>query len=304
MTLEEDEQRAFERLLEAARNESPARDLGDRVLDHIAYRSRLEGTSKRPRRSNRRIWLGATVALAAGGALLFAMRTPNREPNIVPEEAGRASLAAPASSPSGSASPVAPLDPCLAAARAAGQDPLIDNFEDGDDAISPLEGRSGFWRWAREIDAPGTAPALMPVPRPDASHGNRLAQHVKGGRLSDWGATVEFNFRPGCYDASKYVGVSFQARGPGRIYVAPREVSVIPSAEGGTCDHDCYNPHVTKVDLEGTWRAYRVPWSELRQRGIGKPMLDPKRLHSIAFMIRAEDTPYDVWIDDLRFIDH
>ena len=129
-----------------------------------------------------------------------------------------------------------------------------------------------------------------------------MAQHVKGGQLLDWGATVEFDFRPACYDASKYVGVSFQARGPGRVYVAPRERSVIPIAEGGSCEADCYNPHVAKIELESVWRTYQVRWSELRQRGIGKPALDARHLHSLAFLIRPEDTPYDVWLDDLRFL--
>jgi hypothetical protein len=194
------------------------------------------------------------------------------------------------------------VDPCLSLATGSGTEPSIDDFEDGDDAIRPLEGRAGFWRWAREIDAPGTAPALIPVPRPDATRANRLAQHVKGGQLMDWGATVEFDFRPACYDASKYVGVSFQARGPGRVYFGARERSVIPIAEGGSCETDCHNPHVAKVELESAWRTYQVRWTELRQRGIGKPALDPRRLHSLALLIRAEDTPYDVWVDDVRFL--
>ncbi len=79
---------------------------------------------------------------------------------------------------------------------------MIDDFEDGDDAVSALEQRVGFWRWVREIDAPGTAPALMPVARPEALPENRLALHAKGGRLWDWGAVIEATFRPACYDAS------------------------------------------------------------------------------------------------------
>lgn len=303
MTREEDELYDFERLLDAARNESPTADLGERVLDQLSYRARLARAAKPRQRVSPQVWIGAALSIAAGAALLFAMRTPNRELSIVPEGTRHSSSPVPTISAPGSPAQPAPIDPCLAGHRAAGGDPLIDDFEDGDDAVLPLEGRAGFWRWAREIDAPGTAPALMPLPRPGASRANRLAQHVKGAQLEDWGATIQFNFLPGCYDASNYGGLSFQARGPGRIYVSPREVSVIPIADGGTCVSDCYNPHVTKVDLDGTWRSFRVHWSELRQRGMGKPALDPRRLHGIAFMIRAEDTPYDVWLDDVRFID-
>jgi hypothetical protein len=118
----------------------------------------------------------------------------------------------------------------------------------------------------------------------------------------DWGATVEFDFRPACYDASNYGGVSFQARGPGRIYFAARERSVIPIAEGGSCEADCHNPHVAKVELDAAWRTYQFRWSELRQRGASSSPLDTRRLHSLAFLIRPEDTPYDVWLDDVRFL--
>jgi hypothetical protein len=307
MTSNDDERSALEGLLDAARKEAPPAELGERVLEQLAYRARLArlaGSSQRT--SGYRAAAGALVLLAASVLLLLFALKPRVDTPIAAERAASANKpSSPATAPTAQALPAPVLDdPCLSNVAAAGNEPLIDDFEDGDDAIRPLEGRAGFWRWAREIDAPGTAPALIPVPRPDATRANRLAQHVKGGLLVDWGATVEFNFRPACYDASKYVGVSFQARGPGRIYFAPRERAVIPVAEGGSCQADCYNPHVAKVDLENTWRTYQLRWSDLRQRGIGKPALDPRHLHSLAFMIRPEDTPYDVWVDDLRFLQH
>jgi hypothetical protein len=306
MTISDDEERqAFERLLDAARDEAPPPELGERVLQQIAYRARLERIAVVPRRRSYRAAGAALVLLAAGVLLVILTRRPAADLQIAAEyaaSAGKAS-AAPASAKPPLLEPAPRADaPCLSRAPVAGTEPLIDDFEDGDDELRPLEGRVGFWRWAREIDAPGTAPALIPVPRSDATRANRLALHVKGGQLVDWGATVEFDFRPACYDASKYVGVSFQARGPGRIYLAPRERSVIPIAEGGSCEVDCHNPHVIKIELEPAWRTYQVRWTELRQRGIGKPALDASRLHSLAFLIRPEDTPYDVWLDDLRFL--
>ena len=304
MTNFDDERRAFERVLEAAREEAPPPELGERILEQIAYRSRLEQIAVLPPRRGYRAAAWSLAVLAASVLLVVLTRKPTADLPISAEQtpAGKAS-GAPAAALASALKPAPPReDPCLTTVPANGSEPLIDDFEDGDDAIRPLEGRVGFWRWAREIDAPGSAPALIPVPRPDATRGNRLAQHVKGGQLSDWGATVEFDFRPACYDASKYAGVSFQARGPGRIYLAPRERSVIPIAEGGSCEADCHNPHVLKIDLEAGWRTYQVRWTELRQRGIGKPALDARRLHSLAFLIRPEDTPYDVWVDDLRFL--
>jgi hypothetical protein len=155
----------------------------------------------------------------------------------------------------------------------------------------------------RDTDAPGTAPALLPVPRPGKTAKNQLALHVKGERLREWGATVEFVFTSKCYDASAYAGISFEAQGSTRIYLAPREVRVMPVAEGGTCEEDCHNNHVAQIELEPQWKRYEVRFDEVDQRGYEKPPLDPKRLHSIAFLIKPEDTPYDVWLDDVRFIE-
>jgi len=306
---DDDERRAFERILEAAREEAPPPELGQRVLEQIAYRTRLERVAVVPRRRGYFAAAAAVTLLAAGVLLVVFSRAPSVDLPIAAEHApsdGKASALAAGAKAAPSAHEAVPLanDPCQGARAAAGNEPAIDDFEDGDDEVRPFEGRTGFWRWAREIDAPGSAPALIPVPRSDATRTNRLAQHVKGGQLVDWGAIVEFDFRPACYDASKYVGVSFQARGPGRIYFAPRERSVIPIAEGGSCETDCYNPHVAKIELESAWRTYQVRWSEVRQRGIGKPALDARHLHSLAFMIRAEDTPYDVWLDEVRFLQH
>ena len=286
---------------QAASLEAAPAHLAARVLESVAYRQRLEAPVAAARRARvlRRVAAGGAVAGLAAGVWLWA-RAPLPLPRIAAERATPASAHAVSSAAPRLAEPLS--DPCRVHVASGGQAPLIDDFEDGDDALAPLEQRAGFWRWARESDAPGTAPALMPVPRPDATAHNKLALHVKGGELLDWGATVEVSFRPPCYDATSYDGIKLQARGPGRVYVALREVSEIPPFEGGSCQRDCYNSHVAKLELSRGWRSYQVRWSELHQRGIGKPPLDASRLHSVAFMIRAEDTPYDVWLDDVGFV--
>jgi hypothetical protein len=285
----------------AAARETAPPELARRVLDTVAYRTRLEAqfTSRRSRRGQALVLVGA-LALAAGVLLGVKVKAPGGPwgPRIAAEPSAAGSAPARVASAN---RPQAP-DPCVARVVATGSALLTDDFEDADDTLAPLDGRSGFWRWARETDAPGTAPALLPVPRPDAKPHNRLALHVKGAQLFDWGATVEVSFRPPCYDASAYSGISLQARGPGRIFVSVREVDAIPPFEGGTCLQDCYNSHAAKLELGREWRTYQVPWAELHQRGLGKPPLDPSRLHSIALLIHPEDTPYDVWLDEIRFL--
>jgi hypothetical protein len=290
----------FSELIRSARAEQPNRSLKDTVVAAIAYRQALARPASSSWRS-RAAWtaFGTALAVAAGVVVVLRNSNPHSNVKITPEPEPVAS-----SKSSSSLAKVesVPIDPCVDKKTASGARPFIDDFEDGDDEVSLVEGRSGLWRWVRDTDAPGTSPALLPIPRPNAKPGNRLAIHAKGGKLLDWGAVIEFDFVPSCYDASVYRGLTFQAKGPGRIFVAPREVGVIPVALGGTCREDCHNAHVKKIDLDGQWRTYEVHWSEVAQRGYGKPALDPGRLNSLAFQIHPEDTPYDVWLDDVRFL--
>jgi hypothetical protein len=297
-----EEERLLESITQAARRERAPQHLGARVLEHVAYRRRLEAAPA-PRR-HVALWAAAAAAVAVLSASAWQALRGRAAPSApisaeTPSTPGRAAATGASASPSSSTGPRP--DPCSARSSGSGSLPLIDDFEDGDDAVSERDGRAGFWRWARDTDKPGTAPALLPIPRLDAHANNRLALHAKGGALYDWGATLEADFTPPCYDASAYLGVAFEARGPGRVYLAVRQVDVIPVTEGGTCEHDCHNPHVAKVELSSEFHTYTLAWSELRQRGSVRPALDVTRLHSIALLIRPEDTPYDVWLDDVRF---
>jgi hypothetical protein len=290
----------LERLKAAANAEAAPADLAERVVANLEYRTRLEAPFIAQARSRRRRLVAAAgFALSAAASIWVLVRGPQSTSRIAAERPPPSAAGPAAAAPKAT---IAAPDPCRERLAATGDAPLFDDFEDGDDALAPLEQRAGFWRWARESDAPGTAPALIPVPRVDSSSRSKLALHVKGGRLFDWGATVEVNFRPSCYDVSSYAGIKLQARGPGRVYLALREVGVIPIAEGGSCEHDCHNPHVVKIDLSSEWHSYEFRWADLRRRGIDMPPLDTTRLHSLALLIRPEDTPYDVWIDEIRFV--
>lgn len=299
-------------MLEAARAEHPRPELAEQVLSELSYRQRVltapEASSPRGRARSKLYVAAAGVSLTLVAAAAMLALFPHA-PKLRALDA--AALPSVGSTPAGapqlavSATPIVPsVDPCRDRVVAAGRQPLIDDFEDGDDAVSPFEGRLGLWRWVRDTDRPGTAPALLPIPLAAATARNRQALHVRGAKLSDWGASVEFTFQPACYDASAYRGLSLRAKGPGRIYLSAREVRLIPPEGGGTCQgSDCYNSHVMKFDLTSKFATYEARWVDLQQRGYGKPALDPGHLHSITVMIKPEDTPYDVWLDDLKFLD-
>jgi hypothetical protein len=242
----------------------------------------------------------AAIAVGVGvGVARLGVRKGPASPNldILPEAAVTTSSARGATS-------TAPVtgDPCAHPIRAAGTDPMIDDFEDGDSLVSRREGRYGAWMLFKDGDPAGGLPLLAPVRRVPPTARNRKALHATGGELRDWGATLQLDFRPACYDASAYGGIAFSAQGPGRLYVGVREVRVVPTQWGGTCAEHCYDAHQKKVDLGTTWHHYRVPWSELHQLGYQSPPLDPTRIHDLAFLVQPADTPFDLWIDDVSFL--
>jgi len=287
-------------LTASARVDSPPGDLGSRVLHTIAERQRVQRLVTSPRRLGRAPLIAgglAAACLAIGVALWLSRRAS--EPLLTAEPAASASGVASARIPA----PPPKVDPCALRRRATGGHGTIDDFEDGDDVTIPLEGRSGTWHWIRDNDGSAPGPRLLPVARPDARPGNRLAMHVRGERLRAWGASIELVFEPGCYDASAYDGLSLVARGPGRVYVTARQVDVVPADFGGTCERDCFNAHTHKLDLGSRWKEYRLRFSEFEQTGYGGRPLDSSRLHDVSVHVHADDTPYDFWVDDIKFLE-
>lgn len=295
------EERAFRReLLQAAeRLDHPSPDLEQRLSERLSL---LQPGAARSPGWWRRPWvMGATsLGVAACVALvLAALRSSQTDVGLAqPEPVERVVV------PTAPVRKV-PAHPCDRRFRAPGTSPLIDDFEDGDGHVHEAEGRSFLWFLHYDYDREGE---VTRVPRSEpiegAGRGNHRALHLTGGTLRDWGAVLEVPFSPHyCYDASAYAGLSFRAKGPGRVFVGAREVRVVPTRWGGTCEADCYNVHAAAVSLDSDWKQYDVPWSKMRQRGYDTPPLDPTSLHSLQWHVHGEDTPFDLWIDDVRFIE-
>lgn len=287
--LDPEDRQLMAALLGSARLDVPPEDLEAQVIQGLARRRAAARSSWQSSVVTRRTALAAATLALAAAVVLWARRGPKTPAlDVVAEPPALSSIA--------------PVDVCAFRRHAAGGEPAIDDFEDGDGVIRPLEGRSGLWFEVRDSDPPGVSRPLLPSLRPEPTEGNRFALHVSGGELRDWGASTQLKFEPPCYDASTYAGVAFSARGPGRLYISASEVRVVPVEWGGTCTRDCYNTHARKIDLDGTWRRFEVRWSELHQRGYATAPLDPRSLHTLSFNVHAEDTPYDLWIDDVAFL--
>ena len=269
-----------------------------------AHSNRTEKGAPGERRpfSTRRLAMTLAVpGMAFAAAALFLKFKPLPRVDIHPENLSqrqRASLSPVPALPS----PAKVGDPCARRLHAVGKTPLIDDFEDANPLIVSEEGRVALWALYQDNEAPGAASALAPTLRPQPTRANRYALHVKGGELRAWGAALQISFTPSCYDASVYAGISFSAKGPGRIYAGVREVRTVPVEYGGTCMKDCYDSHQKKVNLSSAWGTYSIEWGEMHQRGYDTPPLDSTRINSLSFLIQPGDTPFDLWIDDVKFI--
>jgi hypothetical protein len=291
----------FERqLLGSGELDAPTPEARDRT--HAAARLALDAalTRTHDRRWRTLLISTAAIALAAiGGAALWARGGAPRA-EVVPRAEPLPPIApAPL--------PAAALPPCRKVTVGAGLDPLIDDFEDGNARLLLREGRAGAWLStgdpaAKQIPRPGTT--AFPVLDNDARHGGRHALRLRTERLTVTSAGLNADLTPGqCYDASAYAGIEFRAKGSGRIFFGPTMIDIMEQKWGGLCVEDCYDRHVAPADLTSEWKLYRFLWKDLEQSGWGHQVpFDPTRLLSIGFSVEVPDTPSDLWIDDVRFI--
>jgi hypothetical protein len=278
-------------LLRAARIEQPPSDLEERIA------RRLENEPARP---PRRLFTPARAA-AGGLALLLGAAgyalSRSHPVEVATPEPPRPSVAAPSAK---QAPPVTDAPrACLVRGRGSGREPLIDDFEDGNGDVLARDGRHGPWQVVTDRNDKTKGP-FTTLP---SKSGNGHALHFTGPEFREWGSSLEYSFPTHCYDASAYRGLSFRAKGPGRVYVSAREVSVVPEELDGTCRSDCYNSHVKLIVLGEKWQRIELAWSDLQQRGYGRPDVDVSSLHSLQFSVRPEDTPFDLWIDDVAFLE-
>lgn len=170
------------------------------------------------------------------------------------------------------------------------------------------EGRDG----TRAVYSDGTAPKILPAvnwpwhpqrlapPRGDSRYG----LHVTGGKMTTWGAVLTVDFAGGaCYDVSAYGGFEFWAKGANtRVHASVSVIDSVLVEKGGTCIGDCPPNAAKPVDLVKDWTRYRVSWQELQDRTANPSgAFDPKRAVTLGFSFYSQDTPFDAWIDDIRF---
>ncbi|HET7543589.1 MAG TPA: hypothetical protein VFK05_27140 [Polyangiaceae bacterium] len=206
-------------------------------------------------------------------------------------------------------------DPCAVVPQ--GQLALIDDFEDDNQDAVPEPGREAFWFPLKDDEA--STGILVPEKVflggvAGGAHGSAKAAHITASGFSVWGAAfaanishLEDNIR--CpFNASRFSGYRFYARGSGMVYVTLQIPAVVDEQYGGTCRPSagdiCYDSHGIWITLTSDWQAYSFNWSEFRQRGFGKPApFNPGTIMGLQFNFEKEQLPVDCWLDDVSWDD-
>jgi endoglucanase len=193
---------------------------------------------------------------------------------------------------------------------------LIDDAEDGNAQIVKHEGRNGlafsFVDPDSEFVVGPTGSPRRPLPILGGANGSRCAWNLRGTLANQpvafAGLGMNLTQPKAFYDASRFAGISFYARRSagtsGRVRVSIDDWNTDP--DGRVCTK-CSNFFGQEIELSETWTRYTLPFESLRQLpgwGVPRPrQIDSSRIFFVVFDVFDRGAAFDVWIDDLAFIE-
>jgi hypothetical protein len=190
------------------------------------------------------------------------------------------------------------------------RDPLLADFEQDSIFLRPVPERYGVWYMSNDGSPAGQqTPESYAAERGGYADSN-YAVHFRVQGFSEWGAVLGFQLRHvpeegiKCpFNAEAFQGISFVARGSGRIRVNLGTPETTPSEQEGRCQRGCWDSHGAFVFLKDEWSLQRLPWSAFAQQGWGAAArLNVKELLAVNFSVLREDQPAEIWLDDVRFM--
>ena len=186
---------------------------------------------------------------------------------------------------------------------------MIDDFEDGNGALLPNDGRQGFWYVFNDGSMGGsqTPPADRVLPSVGGANDTDHAMHSTGNGFTVWGAGLGVDFQnmggnslkmP--YDASNYTGIVLMGKGNGPVRVSVAIESTTAESEGGTCVSDC-DQHGLLLNFTNEWQEFYLPFDELAQEGWGTPQpWDAATTTALQFKLNP-NIDFDLWVDEIGF---
>jgi hypothetical protein len=188
---------------------------------------------------------------------------------------------------------------------------MIDDLEDGDNAVLAVEGRDGFWYsyndgTAGATQSPSPSVDLAPEAIPGGRGTSTKAVHTTGSGFTDWGAGVgvglnEDSSKPCVYDASVHTGIELWAKGDATVRMNVATIATADKTEGGSCSTSCDDHFGASLDLTSTWTKYTIAFTDLQQAGWGTvASFDAAKLLGLSWQVPG-GVDFDFWIDDVTF---
>jgi hypothetical protein len=183
---------------------------------------------------------------------------------------------------------------------------LIDDFEDGDTYAQSY----GAWYPFDDGTAATGDQATMTLSTATRAGGNAHALELHTGVHTGYGSGLglilaDNNGTQDTFDVTAHDGIEFWARAtnPGTVRVNFPDQNSDP--QGGICTQaggHCNQPWGTDLDLDSTWRLYRVHWDELYTQSSANEPFAPHSLYRVEFLV-APSTSLDFFVDDAHFFD-
>ncbi|MFL5305294.1 MAG: hypothetical protein ACJ8F1_08775 [Polyangia bacterium] len=202
---------------------------------------------------------------------------------------------------------------CAAPATCTATIAVVDDFEDGNNQLRLLDGRTGALYTYKDTVGSTITPAAGATFTPTAPGDvtPAFAAHVTGtlaNTTTVWaGFGMDFLSPKALYNGAKYTGISFYAKkgsssatGAVRVKVPDRNTDPV----GGVCT-SCSNDFGSDLTLTTTWTKFTIPFSSMTQQaGWGAPRpanVDRTGIVAIQFQVTAQAAAYDIWVDDVTF---
>jgi len=230
-------------------------------------------------------------------------------------------------------------------------DDLISDFKTDNSIAATPDGRQGGWYVYGDTKGTFSPPLNTAVAYPiDSTVGNTNCSgpgslHTKATGFAEWGAALATDFKPRAstadlkptYDATKYRGVAFWAKGSAPIsHVSVKFPDFYQDNEAQPKDVGCiftagsqYNcspylvqfgvpafPNYVNATIDTTWRRFEVLFADAKQdpgnAGWTIPPGDKlvvSQLTGMAIQVNADYSSgsakandFEIWIDDVEFI--
>ena len=190
------------------------------------------------------------------------------------------------------------------------RDPLLADFEQDSVFLRPVPQRYGSWFASNDGSPDGKQEPDNFAAERGGYGGSNYALHYKVQGFSEWGSVLGFTLRytpeegircP--YNVSGYGGLSFMAKGKGRIRVNLGTPETTPEDMEGRCQKGCWDAHGSFVFLNEEWTEHRILWSAFAQQGWGTvSRLNLNEVMAVNFAIGRADQPAELWLDDVKFL--